>query len=424
MIIKDAGAPAATAPPVPRRHLPQLEGMRGLAALGVLTLHVALATGQTRWDEYPGYEQAGSGYFSALLQQLTVSLPIFFTLSGLLLYRPFAQSTLAGTARPALRPYLWRRALRTLPAYWVLITVTLLTVNRDSVTGLWDVVRPVLLLQIYSDEGRMTSAGAEQTWSLSTEIAFYFALPLLAAGLHLLARGAADAARRLRRILVALAVPVVVAVAYTAWVHQESMGMWPIQQLWAPKWIGFIALGMALAALTAAAEAGVRPLPAAYAVLSRRPVVCWGLALACYLLLTVSPVGDPGSSNYPGSAQAVVELVGQLLFALFAVLPLATAAGGSRLTRAVLANPVVLFLGRVSYGVYLWHIAVIYFLNGSMMGAGSFAVFWPQVLAWTLLAATASYYLVERPAMALRDRLGGPPAGTTPTVSAGPAGRR
>jgi len=62
------------------------------------------------------------------------------------------------------------------------------------------------------------------------------------------------------------------------------------------------------------------------------------------------------------------------------------------------------FLGRISYGVYLWHIAIIYFWNGSLFAGPA----WLEavVLPLSVLAATVSFYLVEHPAMKLRERLG------------------
>lgn len=407
MAIQDARAPATPTRATTRRFLPRLEGMRGLAAMGVLTTHVAFSAGQVRWNEAPGLEGAGNGVAAVLLQQLSVSLPIFFTLSGLLLYRPFAMATIVGTARPELKPYLWRRALRTLPAYWVMVLVCLVVLNRDAVTNVWQVLRPLLLLQIYSTEAQMSGgAGFEQAWSLCTEIAFYFLLPVLAWILDRLARGATDPVARARRVLLALAVPVAVGIGYTAWVHQPWLGLWPIQQTWAFGWIGFIAVGMALAVLSAAREAVPRPVLSPYTRMCHRPLLCWAGALLTYVLLCLSPVGDPGSANYPGVGQSVVELVGYQVFGLLVVLPLTVTVGGSRFIGIVLTNPVVLFLGRISYGVYLWHIALIYFVNGSMFGAPDFLVLWASVAGGSIALATVSYYVIEKPAMRLRERLG------------------
>ena len=91
---------------------PALDGVRALAALAVLVTHVAFTTGAY-----------GAGLPGALLARLDVGVPLFFVLSGYLLYRPHARARVGG--RPALpaRAYLLRRAARILPAYLLVVLV-------------------------------------------------------------------------------------------------------------------------------------------------------------------------------------------------------------------------------------------------------------------------------------------------------------
>ncbi len=62
------------------------------------------------------------------------------------------------------------------------------------------------------------------------------------------------------------------------------------------------------------------------------------------------------------------------------------------------------WVGRVSYGLYLWHIPMF------KLSAKSFPeMLWLQnsaALLGTFALATASYYLIERPFLRLKDRLG------------------
>jgi len=65
-------------------------------------------------------------------------------------------------------------------------------------------------------------------------------------------------------------------------------------------------------------------------------------------------------------------------------------------------------LGIVSYGVYLWHQAwVELFLRWT---GALFRVSWPEMfgvaLSLAVACAAASYLLVERPILGLKDRLG------------------
>ncbi|MEV0963565.1 MULTISPECIES: acyltransferase [unclassified Streptomyces] len=383
-----------------RRFFPELEGMRGVAAMGVLVTHVAFSSGMVGFmDKEP------NGFFGVMLQQLHVSLPIFFVLSGMLLYRPFALATIAGTRKPEIKPYFWRRALRTLPAYWVLVAVALLTLNREAVHGIWQVVRPVLLLQVYQIDARLVGRGLEQTWTLATEVAFYAALPLLAWALDKFARRTADPGARVRRILWGLSPLVVIGFAYAAYTFLPSMGAYPIQNEWPPKWLGFIAVGMGLAALSAGADVAPRNVPAFYRFVQNKPVWCWVLAASVYLVACVRPIGRPGHADYPSMAGGMTEHFLYTLFGLLLVAPV-TVPNPSRFVVAVMSNPVMRFLGRISYGLYLWHIAVIYFWHGSLFEAGGFLELLAITLGGSVVLATASYYLVESPAMRLRERLG------------------
>ena len=62
----------------------------------------------------------------------------------------------------------------------------------------------------------------------------------------------------------------------------------------------------------------------------------------------------------------------------------------------ILSTPPLHFLGTISYGVYLWHWPIIVYLNGARTGLSNGPLDALRLGA-TLVAATASYYLVERP---------------------------
>jgi peptidoglycan/LPS O-acetylase OafA/YrhL len=82
-------------------------------------------------------------------------------------------------------------------------------------------------------------------------------------------------------------------------------------------------------------------------------------------------------------------------------------APGSPLGRALAVAPLV-WLGRVSYGIYLWHWPVYRYLHPARLGLS-----WEPTqfvrIAVTLAAATISFYVVERPLLRLRHRFD-PPA--------------
>jgi peptidoglycan/LPS O-acetylase OafA/YrhL len=66
-----------------------------------------------------------------------------------------------------------------------------------------------------------------------------------------------------------------------------------------------------------------------------------------------------------------------------------------------LANPVLVWIGKLSYGIYLWHYFVFKAIGGWHAASGTKLI---VALLLTLLCATASYYLVERRFLELKER--------------------
>ena len=74
--------------------------------------------------------------------------------------------------------------------------------------------------------------------------------------------------------------------------------------------------------------------------------------------------------------------------------------------RRFLTNKLVAWIGLVSYGIYLWHEAVIDWylhLTEPVAFNSSFAKMTAFMFAVTAVLAAASYYLVERPALRLKN---------------------
>jgi peptidoglycan/LPS O-acetylase OafA/YrhL len=396
---------------VDRKRAPRLDGLRGYLALGVIVVHVAFAAGIIGFYDYPS-----AGTWAALAQGLQVLLPPFFVMSGLLLYKPFAKATIAGTAKPALKPYFVRRALRILPAYWLVAITSLLLLNYSSIDGLWYVLRPLLTVHFYWSYGQ-TYAGLEPSWTVPAEIAFYLALPLLAWLGDRAARRVDDPLQKAKRLFIPLAGLVVLGIGWTVYTHLPSAGLYPDEVFWVFGFTAFLAIGMGLAVVAAYSEVTGRT-PAFYRAVVRRPLLFWLGALALYAVNCIRPFGRPGMSDYPSVAEAVAEQVIYLPFALLILAPVVVPGVKSRFLDAVLTNRPMRYFGRISYGVYLWHFVVQYLWlrSGSVFGEApqpmpmlmGRAGFWELlvvVLAGTVALASVSYYFFELPAMRLRSRI-------------------
>lgn len=394
-----------------KKRVPRLDGVRGLAAMGVVITHVSFTTWVVMGSEAgdPRY-----GIWSILAAGLTVSLGPFFILSGMLLYRPFVRRTLAGTPRPKLGSFFARRAARLLPAYWLVVVFSLLFLNFTMIDSAWYVLRPLVLLQNYDF---LWYAGLDVTWTVPTEAQFYIMLPILAMITHRLARNVDDPARKARRMLIPLGVLLVIGFAWTAYMHQPELGPWPEVYWWPISRVGLFGLGMALAVVSVLHEVAPEKAPAWYRLAVRRPNLVWTGALLAYAVNCAQPLGTPGTSDYLKPSAALVQHAVFLSFAVLMVLPLVAARQPTRLMEALLSNAVMRYLGRISYGIYLWHFPMMFlwFQSGSIFGGDPIPVqvlrgtipFWELAIAvvvGTIVLASLSWYLFEKPIINLVER--------------------
>jgi peptidoglycan/LPS O-acetylase OafA/YrhL/4-amino-4-deoxy-L-arabinose transferase-like glycosyltransferase len=375
------------------------DGLRALAALGVLVTHVGLKVGFTTRDVTGNY-----------LARLDVGVAVFFVLSGFLLYRPFVARRLAGKPRLDTRTYLRNRALRIYPAYWLALTVLVVVLDvrgRDEIQGLWDYVMFYGLLQSYSADTAL--GGLQQAWTLTNEVAFYLLLPVWAFV-------AAWAGRRLapRRALVGelavLGLAAAGALAFRYWVHtvdtsDVTLGTIDPRIHWLPANFHMFVPGMALALGLEWSRRRARPLR----LLEwprRHPLACWAAAAACFWAVS-EPLGlgfEVGTSD-PGTSMVKEGLYAAIGFLV--VLPVALA--GATLPRSLrwLGSRPMVVLGVLSYGIYLWHEGVLDIYRDTRdlpVFTGSLPAALLATIVGSVAVAAVSYVLVERPALTLKDR--------------------
>jgi peptidoglycan/LPS O-acetylase OafA/YrhL len=412
-------------PPVPagRGHRnPGLDGLRVIAAFAVLLTHVG---GQT------GFEFTGTP-MSWVVDRGDVGVPIFFALSGLLLYRPWARAALDGEAGPGVGPYLLKRALRILPAYWLVVIIALVTLNRPHLGSASTWAQYLLLGQSYNPHPWWTATGARglgQMWSMTVEVSFYAVLPLLAAALDRFAwRGTTSVARRARRLLAGVGVLGLASFAFSTLEYYPSSQLWLSQTL--PRLMSWFAAGMAIAIMAewARAERDGGPASRFCATIGDSAAACWLIAILAFAI-ACTPLAGPESLIPPSLWNIDVRLALYTVVAAALVAPVAFQPDGQTLVSRVLGNRTMSFLGRISYGIFLWQFVIIYGYFAIVHARGGRDGLHYSGLAMTgvLLAcglatvavATASYYLIERPAQRLypmlrRSRRRQPAAGDDP----------
>jgi peptidoglycan/LPS O-acetylase OafA/YrhL len=392
--LRDTGAGGsvddAVAPPPHHPRFPAVDGLRAVAVVCVVLVHCA---------EFSGAFSGSLG--GRLLAHLNLGVTIFFVISGFLLYRPFIAHRLNGPAAPAVADYAKRRVLRLYPAWWLVVTVLLLVPGLPSVDyqHVWPMYLMLHTLPVSSGELCSTDVagcGLAQTWSLGAEVTFYAALPLLAIGLDRITRGLAPrvwCASQLAALAVLSAVSLLVQ--YTVIAPAPDWFGWSV--LGTIFWFG-LGMGLAVVSVTVAgtpAEARLQRHGRAAGGWA-----CWGLAGAVYVGLALWLAPTP---FLLGTGRQFVVTLGFGLIALLALMPAVFGRPRTGPQRVLMWRPVA-WVGLISYGIFLWHYAVILELSPRAPFRGSFGLLLLVTAALTTAIAAVSYYLVERPAMRLKYR--------------------
>ncbi len=373
--------------------------MRACAAMGVVLTHVAFQTGTS------------GPVVGRLLHRFDLAVAVFFALSGFLLWRGHAAAARGLRHRPATGHYLRSRLVRIMPGYLVAVVVILTLLpeaNHASVT-VW--LANLTLTQVYVP--LTLTAGLTQMWSLSVEVSFYLALPILAWAAY--------------RLPVRARVPAIatVAVASLGW------GLLPIHTAegvnflnWPPAYASWFAAGMLLAEWT------VSPVGWPHR-LARNPVAIYGIALVAYLI-SASPLAGPKDLVPATLGQFVVRTSMGAIVAGALLAPLVLDRPGT--AHPILGSPLMVTLGRWSYGLFVWHLAamvMVFPMVGKFMFSGNLFVVLALTLVLGFAMAAVSYALVESPCRhalrrweyrrGRRDGVPPPPLDSSVTDTAEPA---
>jgi peptidoglycan/LPS O-acetylase OafA/YrhL len=342
------------------RHMPALDGLRGLAVLAVLAFHADLAQG---------------GF---------LGVTVFFVLSGFLI-GSLLLTEHEGAGRIDLARFWQRRARRLVPAALVLIAVVIAYValtHEQVATGVvgdgfasaawvanW---RFVFSHQAYADLFSQPSP-FQHMWSLAVEEQFYLVLPLLAVVL---------AGRRRRfALVVAGLIAASVVVGWTAggraYFSTDTRAAEPL-------------IGVLLAlALTRSRPWGRRGRAALHVL----GVVGLGGLVAMVIL-----VNEHSPRLHRG---------GLLAAALLSAAVVASATDERTAAGRVLALKPLRGVGLISYGIYLYHWPVFLLFDAHRTGLSTVPLLALRT-AVTMALALLSYRLVERPIRwgRLRPRVG------------------
>jgi peptidoglycan/LPS O-acetylase OafA/YrhL len=341
-------------------HRPELDGLRGVAILLVMLAHASI----------PGFAAGG-----------VAGVTLFFVLSGFLITSILASEHVR-SGRVSFGLFYRRRALRLLPALIALIVVGC---AYESVDGFdRETAQHGLIALLYfgnwsSVAGTWLGPWFGHTWSLAIEEQFYLVWPLVL--ILLLA---------IRRYRLAVAVVGVGAALATA----ERAILWHGSESSDRVYFGTdtradaLLLGAALALWTARG--------------GRILVGRWVGVLGVALLIAAIPLTGSWTTYVLSPTLAAV---GALLILAY----LAHAGRGKPLR-----IPFLRFSGRISYGLYLWHVPLVWVLLPHLTDVPllvrAIVLF---VVSYGL--AMASYRWIELPFLRRKNRLASPQDSAIPT---------
>lgn len=366
-----ASAPTTAHPKTP--FLPSLEGLRAIACSGIIITHVAFQTGT----------DTGS-LINQIMARTDFFVPVFFALSGFLLWR---RQHVQFRNRRGVASYYVKRLGRIMPAAWVMMLFVFLFLPVADNPSAKQIVENLLMAQVYFADGLV--GGMTHLWSLSVELTFYLVLPLIA-----LLIGKQP---RWRRVLVIAALGLISY--YWAFLPPFTGELEPGRvnpHTMPPAFAAWFAIGF----LSAEAEAWALGNPERsrrlVAALYRLRPLFWLIALAA---LVVAAVDGPQGLVQATPAEFARRTIYGTVFAAALITPYALASRSAFLESAPMQA-----LGRWSYAIFLWHIAilsVVFPLLGVPMFSGNHVhtvIVMIATFVLTVPVAALSYALVEEPA--------------------------
>ena len=334
-------------------------------------------------------------YVMKLLSFCWAGVDLFFVLSGFLIGGILLDQR---SAPNYFQAFYARRLLRIFPLYYLLLgsfaLLTAFKVGEWSGGFAWLLQDPLpfWFYATYLQNFAMAAAGTHGphwlgiTWSLAIEEQFYIVLPLL---VRLLSK------RTLVWLLalLVLAAPIVRGAFFSFYPHGPIAGYVLLPARWDALFLGVLGA-------VAVRNPFVRGWLRGHSLLIRAVVIGCG-AVVMALLAKNQGIGSWGMSWFGHTIIAVLSL-GLIL--------LATASVSSRTAR-LFRNPVLMWVGTVSYGIYLIHQPVVGLLHATLLRQS------PQIanptdalvtllgLGLTFGLAAISWRVFERPLVRLGKQI-------------------
>ncbi len=311
-----------------------VDGLRGLAILLVLVYHSWLFSWMTPELSVFGYALP----VDAVARTGYLGVELFFMISGFVLFFPYAEHALAARTAPSLGDFAYRRFVKIVPSYALALAATAavsLPLFPDRSSLLAALANHAAFAQNFFADA--FGPNNSVLWSLAVEVQFYLIFPLLAWAFG-------------RQPLVVALAMIGTALAYRYGVARCCLRVETVtRQL--PAFLDVFAAGM-LAAYGVVRLRTKRGRPEEYG---------WAFTLgaaACAAALVALLCSANGVTYVDGGRERWL-LPGRTLFAAASAGLAFCSCFAWRAWRALVANPVFVFLSLVSYNLYLWHTLIL-----------------------------------------------------------------
>lgn len=372
--------PTDTEAVAPPGRFQAMNGLRLLAASLIVLFHAASSGSGTGLDADPG--------LGALFTLFDLGVPIFFVVSGFLLYRPMVAARLTGTNRKSTGRYAWHRFRRIAPAYWVVLFTAAALGRAEMGTGSqpWRIAG---FLQIY--DPILFTGGLVVAWSLCTEVAFYAYLPFHD---RFMSRSKGAPGKQAADEWIACGVLVAIALAFKIWMYSSGELS---RSAYLPRYIDAFALGMAFAVLSVV-ESNRRGSGWIFTTSRKLGVLPWAAAAGLVFLLSLYDF--PEFPNAPNTYEGTGRDLAKLVVAGLVVLPIVVDREGRSPLGTFLSHRSVRWWGELTFGIFLIHLPLLGWIQDRWeLPAELLPTLWLAVVA--LLASTVLagvlYLAVERP---------------------------
>jgi peptidoglycan/LPS O-acetylase OafA/YrhL len=339
------------------KHFHYIDALRGIAFLGVLALHAALRAGHFRFDQWATLGNQG--------------VQLFFIVSALTLFLSFETRSKRENA-PVLNFFI-RRLFRIAPLFWSAILLYSFVPMRDFDIGFWHYAATALFLHGWHVETMNVVPGG---WSIAVEMNFYLLLPMLWYSIRSIQ------AAFWWLLCSLLVLPLLTWSAMRAF-HLENDGSLYLER-WLPSQMPVFLLGILLFYT-------IKKLGTEY-----RSTSAGRIFFALSIFVIISLRGYYSSRFLP---QPVAISCGLWFLALSLHL----------WPNPLLVNPLMRFIGKVSYSAYITHFIALFIVIDvfshsfyKMSELGRFLLLIICTLPLTLLFSFVTHRLIELPG----ERLG------------------